>query len=500
MLELAKIFTDSMVLQRNKPIRIFGKAEGEVEASINGAFAKTTAKDGEFLLELPSLKEGGPYELTITAGDEKITLTDILIGDVFVVSGQSNAEFPLLMDLRGIEEAETANYPDIRFYTFSRSMYKDEPYSAFHFETVDNVQKPWHACSSETSVHFSAIGYYVAKKLHKELNIPIGVVSANYGGVRIETYLPPEAFETDRFTPYKNVFEANKISDEEAEKLIPEYIEFNKTALYNEGVTQMDMVKEMGTEATTIKGYKVECKYFPWCKYSEGRPGMLWEKMISKLAPMSMTGFIWYQGEANIGDSDYALKFKEMAAYWRNAFKDDLPFYTVEIAPFTYPEVLETKTAYLRTEQWQATKVTDKCHIVTTQDLGDPYDIHPNREYEVAKRIANQILCYTYGKDILVESPTYESHEIKDGKVYITLANDDGFFGKDEGENMRIAGPDGEFKKAESKYEDGKLVVYSDEVPDPKVVRYCYTRYYNRGRYFNKAGLPLAPFATERIN
>nr|MCR4718270.1 hypothetical protein [Bacillota bacterium] len=147
---------------------------------------------------------------------------------------------------------------------------------------------------------------------------------------------------------------------------------------------------------------------------------------------------------------------------------------------------------------WRAARITEKTYITSTRDLGDYVNIHPHRKMEVAKQLSNQILNYTYGIENYCECASYKDFEINDGKVYIRLNNDEGFFGYED-RNMKICGSDGVFKPAKSEYKNGRLVVWNDDIKDPENVRYCYNSYFEKGTYFNKSGLPLAPFTTENI-
>ena len=253
----------------------------------------------------------------------------------------------------------------------------------------------------------------------------------------------------------------------------------------------------MGTEAATVKMAEIpRVALSSLCKYHPDAPSMFYKVFIEQqLAPMSVCGVLWYQGESSRADLNYADKFKLMAKYWREAFCDEkLPFYTVEIAPHNYPD--GTVAAHLRMEQWRAAKITEYTYITSTRDFGDLLDIHPNKKAEVSKNIANQILNYTYGIKKDCECASYKDFEIIGNKIHISLYNDEGLFGWGD-ENMKICGEDGVFVTAKSEYKNGKLIVWHEDIKEPKNVRYCYDAYYQRGRYFNKAGLALAPFTTE---
>lgn len=500
MFRFAEIFTDHMVLQRDGEIRVFGTGDEPVTVTFRGIRTEASVKDGHWEALLPPCPAGGPYELTAATNSESITLTDILVGDVWIASGQSNMEFPLLFDLRGVEAAEHAADPKIRLYTCSRATRPEKEKYTWAFEKVTGDYTPWQVCNEQSALHFCAIGYYVAMLVRKKVDIPIGIISANKGGTPIDTFVPEEMIETEHFKGYRDWYQKTKLPDEEAEERFDEYYEKFVVAADNNGVTMEELVRKLGVEAAVTKGLWRPFPDLAMCKYHPNAPSVLYNRFLrDQIAPMAVKGVLWYQGESSRTDRNYADKFRIMANSWRKVLRqEELPFYTVEIAPYEYHDLL-LDAAYLRAEQWRAAEITKNTHIVTTQDLGEEWDIHPNRKYEVSKRLATQILHYTYGIENSCEAPSLASYEIADGRIYLKLKNDEGFYGRDVSKNMMICGADGVYVPAESVYENGKLVVWNGTIKEPKHARYCFACYYRRGAYYNKAGLPLAPFTTELV-
>ena len=503
MIKLAEIFSDNMVLQRNEEIRIFGVSDRPCEIEIELGENKTIifACGGKWTAELPKMKEGGPYILRVSTEEQNIVAENILIGDVFIASGQSNMEFPLLFDIRGTEEAKNTFNKNIRFFTVRRAILPEKEKYVWAFEKVEE-KTYWSICEEDSALHFSAIGYYVAKALNKETDIPIGIISANKGAARIESFIPEDTFVKKELKSYMQQYEEEKLPDEIAEETFEAAYKEDLIWMDNGGVTMETLVKSMGVEATTVKGLRRPRKEVQtFYKYHRDAPGQYYRRFIEEqIAPFAVKGILWYQGESNRETDNYSSMFKIMAEEWRKALKNEkLPFYTVEIAPFGY---LEEKlyTSRLRSEQWKAAKITPYTYIISTQDLGDEFDIHPNHKAEIGQRMAKQILCYSYGKDVYCENPSYESFEIKDNKIFIKLNNDEGFFGEDYARNMEICGSDNVYEKANSKYENGRLVVWNENIKNPKNVRYCYKAYFKKGYLYNKVGLPLAPFATDEGN
>nr|MCR4719373.1 sialate O-acetylesterase [Bacillota bacterium] len=400
MFEIAKIFTDRMILQRNKPIRIFGDGDEDVTVTFDNQSANAEVKGGKWLAELPPHTEGGPFELRISTAKKTVILKDILVGDVWLAAGQSNMEMPLMFDLRGVEEGKNCYNDKIRFYTCSRETHQAKTTPSWAFGWTNNEQSPWQVCDEESALCFSAIGYYVAKFLSKETNIPIGVISANRGCTKIDSFVPEKAFETEEFKDYLDWFNSNKVSDGEADGFYDRILKENTENMKGYEKAAEEFAKAMTPEAAAVKTEvaiprsKVE---LPLCKYSVKAPSVFYRVFIKEqLAPISICGVLWYQGESSRFDINYADKFKLMAGYWREAFRDsDIPFYTVEIAAHCYPDGIVP--ARFRMEQWRAARITEKTYITSTRDLGDYVNIHPHRKMEVAKQLSNQILNYTYG-------------------------------------------------------------------------------------------------------
>ncbi len=502
---LAKIFTDSMVLQRNKPIKIFGTGDNEVTVTLNGVSAKSEKKDnGRWIATLPEMKEGGPYTLKVSDCEGTVVLNDILIGDVWVVGGQSNAEHPLICDLRGAYEAEQCHNDNIRFYTCKRGLLPDDiTYYYEYFKRLrPNEYGQWEKCDEKSALYFSAIGYYISKLIYKELNVPIGVISANKGATRIEAWVPENVFDKSPYMEYMESYEAKKLPDDEADDVIKDYamdtVRF-KEKLDSIGFDYEKMLKNLGPYAGLVKANEYwDLKPMPMCKYNTNAPSGYYNKMIDgQLAPLSIKGFVWYQGESNATDKEsYADKFEILTECWRKVFEDNkLPFYTVEIAPYSYGHLCDNMVQF-KVEQHRASKLAENCHIISTQNLGDCDNIHPLQKFEVAKRLSNQILNYEYGLSRPCDGPMYSHYEIHNNEIWIYVENSDGLYGYDN-DNMEIAGEDGVYMPAVCEIKDGVIVVKNDKITNPVNVRYCWKNYCKSAYIYNESGIPLAAFSTE---
>ncbi len=502
-MKLAEIFTDNMVLQREKPIRIFGTGSADVNVRIGDISVKSDiASENEWMAVLPPMQAGGPYTIEVSDAQTQIELKNILIGDVWIISGQSNAEMPLLCDLRGIYEAEQCRNDSIRLYNCNTTTL---PYDIPHYyenfsRWLPNEFGQWGICDTESALNVSAIGYYVAKFINKETNVPIGIINASKGGTKIESWLPREVFENPLLSQYMIDFNEHKMADDEAYEYIKAYADRSvayKARLDSIGYSYEEITRDMGADAALRKVQSiVKAEELPLSIYHRDTPSIFYDRIIKgQVAPMSVKGIVWYQGESNQDNiCGYKEKFELLADSWRKLFGDDLPFYTVEIAPYNF--LSENDISALRHEQRCAAKDVSNCHIVTTQNLGDANNIHPLQKCEVARRISRQILNYEYSLTRPCESPSYNYCETHGNELWIHLNNSDGLYGYDN-ENMQIAGKDGVYKKASCEIRDNILVAKCNELEEPINAKYCYQNFYKNAHIYNASGMPLFPFSTE---
>lgn len=515
-MKLAEVFSDSMVLQRDMPIKIFGTGSGTVTVDFDGETAKSESSDGRWYVELKPRSSGGPYEMHIDLSGKKITLTDIMIGDVWLACGQSNMELPLFKTEGGIDEAQAYKNDNIRFYTVPRRYAKGRDVRGWNFSS-ERPQKPqWRNCGEKVSEYFSAVGYYFAKEIQAQTDVPVGVISCNWGGRRIETFVDRSHSmacgalreELEEFDNYVNTLDMV-----EYEKAYDEFVA-EKERYYNSGVytEDVELVKRLGARAagnyTQSEGVPGSMEKGPYDSYS---PTNLWETMFSELIPLCVKGMLWYQGESNCLDKDYIDKYGAFLKCIRDNFGYNMPVYAVELAGFAYwwtegggmheeGFLPEKGAAYLREQQQRATEIYDNNYLVTSMDYGDLYEIHPTQKEEISKRLAKKALKYTYGFDIDADQPIYQSVRFEDSKAYITLKHGEGLFCLSLDQvDMFIGSEDGVVKKATVEIiDDNLLCVYSSEVINPKFVRYAFDNYYLKKHIYNRVGLPLAPFRTDK--
>lgn len=444
--KLPSIIGDNMVLQRDQAVPIWGWDEPgtEVTVTLGDATAKAKANDdGKWMVELPAMKAGGPHTMTV-AGTDSVKVTDILVGEVWLCSGQSNMEWTVSRSLNPEEERQAANYPKIRHIKI--------PHVPAAEPQQDVASSGWQVCSPDTVSSFTAVGYYFGRKLHKELDCPIGLIGSNWGGTRIEPWTPPVGFQ--KVPALKSI--ADKLDEFPAKAANGNIVHQSPLALYN--------------------------------------------GMISPLVPYAIRGAIWYQGESNNGEGMlYHEKMKALIAGWRALWNDeDMPFYFVQLAPFRYGN----RDPHALPGIWEAQSATlsvPHTGMAVTTDIGNTRDIHPKNKQEVGRRLALWALAKNYGHDDLVYSgPLYKSHKVEGDKIRISFDHvGDGLAARDGKPltHFQIAGPDNDFVDAKATIDGDTVVVSADSVDQPTAVRFGWDQE-AEPNLSNKNGLPASPFRT----
>lgn len=440
---LPSILSDNMVLQQNAVVTIWGwTTEPSEMIAVWGSWGNDTARVqadlGRWKVQLRTPAKGGPYTLHVK-GHVLVNVSNVLLGEVWLCSGQSNMEMPvdsISRDFPGVlhykEEVKQANWPSIRFFQV-RKVVADFP--------QDDCSGEWVECTPEQVRRFSAVGYFFGKELHNSLKVPVGLINSSWGGTNIETWMP-------------------------------------------ENVTRNDTAF-----SSAIKNVQIR-KWWP------SLPGLAYNAMIHPFQPFSLAGVIWYQGESNkFNGTLYNRLLPTMIGLWRSWWGKDLPFYYVQIAPYRYeaPPAMAVREAQLET-----LSAVPNTGMVVTNDIGDVNFIHPINKKEVGRRLSLWALAKTYGqKGIVYSGPLYRSMEVKGNRirVYFDFA-EDGLILKNNC-CFEIAGSDQRFVKAVAKVEKNYLVVYSDEVKAPVAVRFAYHDRDEPG-LFNKAGLPASAFRTDK--
>lgn len=476
-LRLPNFLASHMVLQRDAPIAIRGWGTGGEQVQVTLGKEKASAevdKDGRWEVSLkPRKASAKPIELTVLSGDETITLTDILIGEVWVCSGQSNMEFRLMHAEGGKEAAAKADYPGIRVFNVS---------GAYTAHPAEDVKGQWVACTPQTAGGIYAVPYFFGRKLHQELDIPIGLIASAMGAT------PARACTSGKMLLEKNMYvnEVKQISDKET-------IE-RATAKYNADMELwQDAVKQAEADGT-----KPPARPRGLPRIGARTPSALFNGMISPLTALKIRGVIWYQGENDVtGLPWYRPLFPNLIQSWRDAWgQGDLPFYHVQLPPYDYRHA---NSALLREVQMESLSMKN-VGLAVTLDVGDFNDIHPPYKKQVGERLALWALAKDYGqKDLVYSGPIYKGMGIEGAAIRLSFDHVGSGLVAQDGElaNFFIAGDDKQFVPARATIEKDTVVVASDDVANPVAVRYAFD---NAGvpSLFNKEGLPASSFRTDR--
>lgn len=477
---LPRILDSNMVLQRDMALPVWGWANpGEqVSVSIGGQKVSTKADaTGRWQVKLPPLAVSAkPLEMTI-AGKNTITLSNILVGEVWVCSGQSNMQLPVKGAVDGEKEVAAADQPTIRLFEAPRVV---SPLPS------SDIDARWQVCSPETVKNFSAVGYFFGLNLLKKLNVPVGLISTNWGGTRIEPWTPAGAFA--EIPALKDIAAQVASQDEQYSKdlqpLVPAVEAWTKAA-----------------RAAQAKGQPVPpLPALPSSRLSQNsQPTTLYNGMVAGLVPFGIRGAIWYQGEANVTEGMlYYEKMKALIGGWRTVWgQGEFPFYYVQLAPYRYGSEAE-KLAELWEAQVAALSIP-KTGMAITNDIGTIGDIHPKNKQDVGKRLALWALANTYNMAGLEYcGPLYKSMKVEDGTIRIFFDHAGSGLASRNGEPLNwfeIAGADGKFVEAAAKIDSNTVVVSSGEVAQPVAVRFAWSQR-AQPNLMNKNDLPASSFRT----
>ena len=458
------LFSDNMVLQRNSSVNIWGKSNPNqivtVYSSWNNKSVKTKSNSsGEWILKIKTDNSIGPYELTISTKNETKVIRNILFGEVWFASGQSNMEMPLdgffgepiygSQDIIGKSINSNIrlltverNYTATPVSNFEGKWQETRPESSRYFSAVANFEGKWQESTPESSRYFSAVAYSFAKYIHESLGVPVGILSSAWGGTPAEAWAE-KSFLDKEFKP--GIIINN--SDE---------------------------------------------------KFEEYNPGYLFNAMLKPLIPFTVRGGIWYQGENNRERAkNYSKLMQVMVASWRDRWGlGDFPFYFVQIAPFSYNNPNESSSAELRDAQLDAMKNIKNSGMVSTVDIGDLYSIHPPEKVKIGNRLAYWALNQTYGyKSITPSGPIPSLAKVEESKVIISFDYaDNGIYNFNGSlKDFEIAGEDEIFYEAEAKIYGESIIVESSKVSNPRKVRYGWKNYFE-ATLFNIEGLPATSF------
>jgi sialate O-acetylesterase len=462
-LQFANMLQSNMVLQQNKPFKVWGRAAAGQTVSIKADWLSnpvtvTSEKDSSFIgiISMPRVKENDftKHNLSIESGNEKVALDNLLIGDVWFCSGQSNMQFSMKEVIDSALEVPAADYPNIRLFNTGLN------FSAW---PINNISGKWEACSPATVLKFSAVGYFFGKELHNKLHIPIGLIFSGIGASSAQAYVPQDVLAAD--TMLNRVYLQPYLNSEKSKEKIDGGFSFEKVT----------------------------------------RPFLLYNAMIHPFINLSVKGFCWYQGESNRSErASYTHLTQALIQSWRTNFaQDNLPFYYVQVAPFSYDNEDSTFSNYAFFREAQENISTlNNTAMVSTMDVGEAKNLHPKNKKPIAVRLAKTAFNRTYGMlDVLFKGPQYDYMEIQKNKVVIHFTKETVAGGLQTNNNadpnyFQIAGTDKIFHPANAVISNGAIIVSSTLVKNPVAVRYAFTNYPVTNLQ-NKEGIPAVPFRTD---
>lgn len=434
--KLNGLFVDNAVLQQGMEVPIWGTAvNGEsVTVEFEGQTETTEAKDGKWMIKLKDLKPGGPFVMKVTGGN-KITLNNIMVGEVWVCSGQSNMERVLgpqgkMQPIVNFEqEAASADYSALRHYKVPKK----------NSETpLSGVASEWVVCTPKSVLDFTAVGYFFGSELHKTLKVPVGLIHASWGGTPAQAWTPPETLQN----------------------------------LEKESPGSMESPKK--DEKHSAAG--------------------LYNGMINPLIPYAIRGVIWYQGEANgRNPKQYQTLFPSMISSWRSAWNQgEFPFLFVQIAP------CQAQNPGIREAQFLTWKKIPNTAMAVITDCGDANDIHPPNKRPVGERLSLAARALAYGEKIEYSGPAYESMKVEGSQIILSFSHvGTGLMAKDgELRGFQVAGENKIFKNAKAEIKGETVVVSGESISTPVAVRYGWANVPDVNLY-NNEGLPASPFRTD---
>ncbi len=487
-IKLPAVVGDNMVIQRDAKVSIWGWAAPNAKISISGTCMKAPAsavagKDGKWSASFDSLGAGGPYTLSMKDSSDGSTLElkNILCGEVWLCSGQSNMEWSIARSDNAAQETAAANYPMIRLFHIPKASSPDKQ---------TDVSAKWMECTPENIPAFSAVAYFFGRNIHSELNVPVGLINSSWGGSVIQAWIPTEGYEgLDRL-------EDTLAQIKQKTPGSPEYTENLKKAIESVQDWRTKAVEALRT-GTFVPDLAAVSLNLP--QNNHGIQG-LYNAMIHPIIPYTIKGALWYQGESNRLDGMlYYEKKKALIEGWRKLWGvGDFPFYYVHLAPYKYPD--EESLPLVWEAQLYSLNIPNT-GMALTNDIGNYDDIHPTNKQDVGKRLALWALAKDYGKkDIVYSGPLYKKVRFENGKAYVSFDHSGSGLTTRDGKSpdwFELAGDDGVFHKAQAKIE-GKdtVVVSSSEVKDPQVVRLGWNKRATPN-LMNKEGLPTPAFSSD---
>lgn len=482
---LPDVISDAMVLQRDRQIPIWGRADAGESVTVRFAGQQrttTAARDGKWRVSLAPLHASATPETMTISGKNTIELRNILVGEVWLLAGQSNMQRLLSETDNGETAIANANHPLIRLFNVSRQVgFKHKP----------PPLGTWQGCSPESVKEFSAAGYYFGVELQAELNVPVGLINSAYGGSQAEAWTPVEYLLAS--VDLRPTVERTKIWDEERPRVKAQYEE-----QLNQWRAESEKAKAAGARPQpspavpdALREYRIASS--------------IYNGMIEPLIPFSLRGAFWYQGESNEARAQqYGLLLPTMIKAWRERWgQGDFPFGIIQLPNYrdSKAEPADEAWSHIREAQRRTVSATANTGLIVTIDIGEARDIHPKNKLDVGKRMARWAMVDVYGRKLTKSGPMLGKTTIAGSKIVLTFTHAGPGLKIHDGDNLdefAIAGADHQWHWAQAKITGkNRVEVWSDTVPQPLAVRYAFNNNPKHPNLTNETGLPAGPFRTD---
>jgi sialate O-acetylesterase len=501
-LQVAAVFSDNMVLQRDKYVPVWGNGKDGAVVSLAFGAARSTArvKNGAWEARLPPQPAGERGSLVISSDGETVCFRNVMFGDVWFAGGQSNMELELQNCKDGKDELARADIPGIRFYQPVKRAFADEDFLRAEQECV------WQECRPDTAAALSAVAYFFARKVNADTGIPIGIINCSWGGTSVSAWMSGDQLHKSRAGQRcVDDYDARMSgkTDEQYDAEMDAY--FAEWQAWDLRV-QKRRAKDPGVSWEILNS---ECGECPWPqpagRKSPYHPTNLYHSMVRRIAPYGLQGFLYYQGEE---DDTRAGDYGELLCYlidqWRTDWRDDtLPFLFVQLPMYASKTEIESGTVtenwpVLRENQYKVSRIVAHTAMAVIIDRGEFDNIHPLDKQTVGFRLALHALKKVYQKPVIADGPEF-SHAVREGgalRVYFANAGD-GLESRGELAGFEIAGQDGRYRPATATIDGATVLLSAHGVAEPEAARYCWVKY-GPAPLFAKNGLPAMPFRSAR--
>lgn len=503
MLRAAAVFSDHMVLQRNKIIRIFGQGVTgrEISVKLGETRARARCRDGEWMVCLPKREAQEGLILEISDGEERICYTDVAVGEVWLAGGQSNMELALKDAEGGPTLLQEGAFPGVRYYNTPRLAYRGEDFEEAERSSV------WECFGEEGAANWSAVGFYFAARLARRLHVTVGIIGCNWGGTSASCWMSREALLAREATrSYVEDYESSQAVQVPEAQQIREYREYQAYQEAWDKKAASVYEKEPMMAFDRVQELIGPCRYpGPMNCANFTRPSGLYQTMLKRVAPYSLRGFLFYQGESDDHrPQDYYTLLTGLIEQWRQDFGDvKLPFLLVQLPMHRYQHDPDTKSwCMIRESQMRVFHMLRNTGIAVAVDCGQFHEIHPKNKKPVGERLALQALCGVYHLIPEQEAfgPIYRDFLCRDGGMELTFDYAQGGFicRGEKISGFELAGRDGVFVEARASFEGDRVFLSAPEVEEPVMARYLWTNY-GEVTVYGANGLPMAPFRTHTV-